>query len=186
MHIAQHSSVIANKQESNMKSSGSSSSNPNINLFAILLMYSSLSTSYVALAQNTPQDILLVHNEARAEVGVGPLRWDETLMAYGRSYADKRVDDCELEHSGGPYGENLAENYDNMDFTDAVKYWVSEKSHYDHDSNKCVKDECLHYTQVVWRDTTHVGCARAKCKNGWMFVICNYSPPGNVEGQKPY
>ncbi|XP_008222550.1 PREDICTED: basic form of pathogenesis-related protein 1-like [Prunus mume] len=75
-------------------------------------------------------------------------------------------------HSQGPYGENLAEGYGEMTGGQAMKFWVTEKPNYDYASNTCVGDVCGHYTQVVWRNSTHVGCARAKCKNGWMFVIC--------------
>ncbi|KAF7802829.1 basic form of pathogenesis-related protein 1-like [Senna tora] len=130
-----------------------------------------LTTSYNTLAQNAPQDFLDVHNAARAEVGVGPMAWNETVESYAQNYAIQRIKNCEMEHSGGPYGENLAENYGNMNGSDAVKFWLTEKPNYDYASNKCVNDECLHYTQIVWRDSNQLGCARAKCNNGWMFVI---------------
>lgn len=94
-----------------------------------------------------------------------------------------------MEHSMGPYGENLAEGYDNMDGDAAVKFWLTEKADYDYNSNTCKGKEayeCGHYTQIVWRDTKSVGCARAKCKNNWMFVICSYYPVGNIDGEKPY
>ena len=39
-----------------------------------------------------------------------------------------------------------------------------------------------HFTQVVWRGTTAVGCGRSQC-NGLDVWICQYDPPGNVEGQ---
>ena len=36
-----------------------------------------------------------------------------------------------------------------------------------------------HFTQIVWKATTEVGCAYSTCDSGrgYMFV-CNYSPPG--------
>ncbi|CAJ1936228.1 unnamed protein product [Sphenostylis stenocarpa] len=140
----------------------------------------------ICLAQNSPEDFLKGHNEARAEVGVKPLTWNESLVAYAQKYADSKKKDCELEHSMGPYGENLAEGYGDFSGEDSVKLWVAEKPFYDTESKKCVKDECLHYTQVVWNTTESVGCARSKCANGWMFVICNYYPPGNYIGLAPY
>ncbi|TXG62755.1 hypothetical protein EZV62_009749 [Acer yangbiense] len=91
-----------------------------------------------------------------------------------------------MDNSIGPYGENLAEGYGQMDVVDVVKFWASEKPHYDYKSNSCVDDECLHYTQIVWSTSVHVGCGRIKCENGWLFVICSYDPPGNIEGQRPY
>lgn len=140
----------------------------------------------ISLAQNSPQDFLEVHNQAREEVGVEPLSWNHTLEAYAQNYANERIHDCDLEHSMGPFGENLAEGYGEMKGSDAVKFWLTEKPNYDSYSNSCVNDECLHYTQIVWRDSVHLGCGKSKCNNGWVFVICSYSPPGNVEGERPY
>ncbi|XP_008236236.1 PREDICTED: basic form of pathogenesis-related protein 1-like [Prunus mume] len=132
------------------------------------------------------QDFIDEHNRARAEVGVGPIKWNDTVAAYAQKYADSKIETCEMVHSQGPYGENLAEGYGEMTGGQAVKFWVTEKPNYDYASNTCVGDVCGHYTQVVWRNSTHVGCARAKCKNGWMFVICSYYPPGNYIGERPY
>ncbi|KAL2537290.1 CAP superfamily protein [Forsythia ovata] len=138
------------------------------------------------LPQNSPQDFLSTHNEARAQVGVPPLVWNDTVAAYALNYANERRADCELAHSEGPYGENLAEGWGKLAAGDAVSLWVGERSCYEYDSNSCVDGECLHYTQVVWRDSVHLGCARVQCSNGWLFVICNYDPPGNYIGQRPY
>ena len=42
-----------------------------------------------------------------------------------------------------------------------------------------------HYTQVVWENTTHVGCGRKKCTD-MIIITCNYWPGGNFVGRKPY
>lgn len=48
-----------------------------------------------------------------------------------------------------------------------------------------------HFSQIVWKSTTHVGCATVMC-NGLgnidsssplPFTVCNYSPPGNYNGE---
>jgi hypothetical protein len=36
--------------------------------------------------------------------------------------------------------------------------------------------------KLVWKDTVHVGCGGAICKFG-AFVVCEYDPPGNEDGQ---
>ncbi|KAE9446141.1 hypothetical protein C3L33_21961, partial [Rhododendron williamsianum] len=45
---------------------------------------------------------------------------------------------------------------------------------------------CGHYTQVVWRNSVRLGCARVRCNDGLWFITCNYDPPGNYVGQRPY
>ena len=37
-----------------------------------------------------------------------------------------------------------------------------------------------HFTQVVWKETTHVGGARSSDGN---YICCNYTPGGNWEGE---
>ncbi|KAM0937358.1 putative CAP domain-containing protein [Dioscorea sansibarensis] len=141
-----------------------------------------------ALAQNSAQDFVTAHNSARSAVGVGPVTWDTTVAAYAQNYANQRIGDCKLVHSGGPYGENLFWG-SGAEFTaaDAVNSWVSEKQYYDYASNTCAAGKvCGHYTQVVWRSSTSIGCARVKCNSGAIFIICNYKPAGNIVGQRPY
>ncbi|XP_078180202.1 pathogenesis-related protein 1-like [Carex rostrata] len=148
-----------------------------------------LAITNTCLAQNTPQDYVNAHNTARSAVGVGPVTWDQTVQAYAQSYANKRKGDCQLVHSGGPYGENIfwgnGKDYSGID---AVNLWVSEKQYYTYSSNSCASGKvCGHYTQVVWRSSTKIGCAKVVCdNNAGIFIICNYSPPGNVNGQRPY
>jgi hypothetical protein len=41
-----------------------------------------------------------------------------------------------------------------------------------------------HFTQVVWKDSTKVGCATVKCPAGTVlsfpswYTVCNYNPQG--------
>jgi len=44
---------------------------------------------------------------------------------------------------------------------------------------------CGHYTQIVWRDTKQVGCGVAR-DNRREIWVCNYDPPGNWVGHRPY
>ncbi|PON86805.1 Cysteine-rich secretory protein, allergen V5/Tpx-1-related [Trema orientale] len=139
-------------------------------------------------AQDSPQDYLNAHNTARAEVGVGQLTWDDRLASFAQQYAKQRSGDCNLVHSGGPYGENLAWGKPDLSGVDAVKMWVNEKADYDYKSNTCAAGKvCGHYTQVVWRNSVRLGCAKVRCNdNKGTFIGCNYDPRGNFNGQRPY
>ncbi|CAO2815860.1 unnamed protein product [Amaranthus hypochondriacus] len=139
-------------------------------------------------AQNSPQDYVDAHNQARAADGVGNIAWNETVAAYAENYANQRAADCALIHSdtNGLYGENIGVGPE-LTGIGAVEMWVKEKANYDYDSNTCADNEmCGHYTQVVWSNSLGLGCARVQCNNGNFFVTCNYSPPGNYIGEKPF
>uniref|UniRef100_A0A2N9GVV4 SCP domain-containing protein n=1 Tax=Fagus sylvatica TaxID=28930 RepID=A0A2N9GVV4_FAGSY len=132
---------------------------------ALIICLLGLSLVHRSHAQDSKEDYLNAHNAARAEVGVPPLTWDDTVASYAQNYANQPV---------------------TMKGTDAVNMWVGEKPNYDYNSNSCVGGECLHYTQVVWRNSVRLGCAKVRCNNGGTFIGCNYDPRGNYVGEKPY
>ena len=45
-----------------------------------------------------------------------------------------------------------------------------------------------HFTQIVWKDTTQVGCATVSCSDlknvggAAPYTVCNYGTPGNYAG----
>jgi pathogenesis-related protein 1 len=140
------------------------------------------------------------HNAVRAEVGVPPLAWDEQLAAIAATWAaqciDREAPAGLIDHnpgrsSGYPtyVGENIYGAGAGATGTAAVQLWASEKAYYHRDTNLCDANRvCGHYTQVVWRSTTKVGCALHDCP-GLAYgssVVCNYAPGGNVGGQPPY
>jgi len=67
---------------------------------------------------------------------------------------------------------------------DVVDSWGNEIENYNYEDNSC-SGVCGHYTQIVWATTKKVGCAKIKCDGNDIWV-CNYDPPGNWVGQKPY
>ncbi|PIB36128.1 hypothetical protein BFP72_12340 [Reichenbachiella sp. 5M10] len=132
--------------------------------------------------------ILERHNFWRAEVGVGEIKYSDTLAAVANQWAIQlQKNGCGFSHSQNAYGENLFRGTQGY-FTvgDAIDAWGNEKKNYSYSKNKCDAGKvCGHYTQIVWKNTTEVGCAKNVC-DGNVTWVCNYSPPGNYVGQKPY
>ncbi|GME72938.1 unnamed protein product [Ambrosiozyma monospora] len=114
-------------------------------------------------------------NAKRALHGVDALTWDDTLEQYAQDYANKYDCSGTLTHSGGKYGENLAIGYG---YEGAINAWYDEGANYDYGSGCSVYD---HFTALVWKSTTKVGCATVNCGSYWGdYVICSYDPAGNV------
>lgn len=141
------------------------------------------STSSTTVAQ-----YLDPQNAVRKQLGLAPLRWSGGLAKYAKWYANQRRKDCAMVHSALNYGENLFWGQGRRwKIADAVAAWAAEKPYYDYEKNACVGGaDCYHYTQMVWRNTQSVGCARIACGSGDTYIACEYDPHGNVIGQRPY
>jgi uncharacterized protein YkwD len=130
---------------------------------------------------------LAQHNLARKQVNIPKLVWDKAVANYSRWYARQRWSDCRLIHSHGYYGENLFWGSGNCwKVEEIVQAWVVERKDYDYQTNSCRK-VCGHYTQIVWKNTTKLGCAVVVCNGDQgTLSVCNYDPPGNYVGMLPY
>jgi pathogenesis-related protein 1 len=142
--------------------------------------------AFAAPAANISQEMVAAHNAVRSRVNVPPLSWSDKLAAAAQQWAGTLIARKQFEHNPkSPYGENLFEiEGANAKPADVVNDWASEAKDYDYATNKCRK-VCGHYTQVIWRDTKEVGCGVARGGNREVWV-CEYNPPGNFTGQKPY
>ncbi|CAB4256941.1 similar to Saccharomyces cerevisiae YJL079C PRY1 Protein of unknown function [Maudiozyma barnettii] len=125
--------------------------------------------------------MLSEHNKKRElHQNTPDLTWSETLASYAQNYADNYDCSGNLVHSGGQYGENLAVGYGT---TGSVDAWYNEISNYDF-SNPGFSSNTGHFTQLVWKGTSQVGCGVKSCGGVWGdYVICSYNPAGNVAGQ---
>ncbi|WP_417909204.1 CAP domain-containing protein [Candidatus Electronema sp. PJ] len=142
--------------------------------------------------------MLSAHNRWRAEVGVPDLVWSESLAQAAQIWAEHLSNNgcCAMYHSGGGYGENIYKvsavvwsngrrEIQTRTPLQIVDGWASEAKNYDYENNTC-NGICGHYTQIIWRDSTELGCAVAICPDKAQMWVCNYAPVGNIEGQRPY
>jgi len=158
-------------------------------------------------------DTLTAHNKVRGHVGLMPLRWSFGLAESAQGLVDTLAGSgCYIQHSGTEdrwdesgfqyVGENLYKVI-NMEPTgvDVVDAWYEEITDYNYGpvGNPCTKQKCAsresppcalgHFTQVMWEETTDVGCAVAECpaqEQPTFVAVCHYGPGGNIVGKLPF
>jgi uncharacterized protein YkwD len=137
------------------------------------------------------------HNAVRAAVQkpanhIGPwvpvpaVTWSDEVARSAQAWAEHLRDTrkCGLLHSDTRYGENLAAGRE-MDAEGAVRMWAGEINQYNYSPRYEFDTRSGHYSQIVWRKTTEIGCGRATCGRN-AVVVCRYSPAGNRIGSAPY
>lgn len=139
---------------------------------------------------NLADRILELHNRERRAVQTPPLVWDSNLAAaaYGPALAARG----RLAHSPPESRPNQGENLwmgtaGAFSIEEMVRSWAAEKSVFvpgmvPHVSRSGHFADVGHYTQMIWPTTTRLGCALHRGRSS-DYLICRYSPPGNVLGQ---
>ncbi|SDD77808.1 Uncharacterized conserved protein YkwD, contains CAP (CSP/antigen 5/PR1) domain [Sphingomonas sp. YR710] len=151
----------------------------------------------VAVNGDVATRTLSVQNAERARLGVAGLKWDAALARDAAGWARHLAVLGYLEHSPddaadpSPEGENLwAGTAGSYSIEAMSKYWADERRFYKHglfpnSSTTGDLEDVGHYTQMVWRSSTRVGCALASGEHDDFFV-CRYGEGGNVIGEKPF
>jgi pathogenesis-related protein 1 len=141
------------------------------------------------------RDMVDAHNNTRAAASptpspaLDPVGWSDRAETLALDWAMK----CKFEHRpNNTMGENLA-IYSTSDVATAeiAALWSDEGTDYDYNANACRGAQCGHYTQMVWRSSVGIGCAVAACEDipgfgAGALWVCNYDPPGNYIGERPY
>jgi pathogenesis-related protein 1 len=134
------------------------------------------------------QEMLAAHNVVRQKVNVPPLKWSNKLAARADEWARTLATTGASKMQGIP-GQNIGYTSPagSAKGPAVVAAWAAEVTNYDHEKNACIdpRRRCNHYTQVVWRDSTSLGCATARDAQRDIWV-CDYDPPGNNVAEKPY
>ncbi|VDI14643.1 peptidase inhibitor 16 [Mytilus galloprovincialis] len=141
--------------------------------------------------------LLDLHNDIRRDVkasNMQKLDWSPIL----EEEASRWAENCHFQIQRIGNGENLAMHTADKQLEDLLEegfnMWSSGKDEYKYGDK--LSSKTGHYTQLIWADTSKVGCSMKRCpvlfmKNGvtvkdaW-FLVCFYNPPGNVFGKDPY
>lgn len=131
------------------------------------------------------------YNATRSDYGSAPLAWDDTLAAHATDYAgqmartDRFVHD--LDRPSRAEGENIWRGTrDAYDYRQMVAGMIREHRFFRAGAFPDVSrmgdwSDVGHYTQIVWPQTTRVGCA-VESSARFDYLVCRYSPPGNIDG----
>ena len=135
--------------------------------------------------------VVEAHNKLRSAVGVQDIQWSQELADSARNCAANFIQTC-----GGPECTTLHGQLEFYTFPDpnvrwsweaVVGGWSDNGTFYNYEADTCAfPRNCDSYKQIVWANTTEVGCFQATCSNGSNLWICHYNPKGNVEGERPY
>jgi hypothetical protein len=139
--------------------------------------------------------VLAAQNRERVALGLAPLSWDDGLARDAQAWADTLAATGRFEHAPenrvSPEGENLWAGTRGYYAPEAmVDAWAREKKYFragifpDNSTTGRVED-VGHYTQLVWRNTSQVGCARAQSA-AEDILVCRYSEAGNWRGERVF
>ncbi|XP_078598515.1 uncharacterized protein LOC144874353 isoform X2 [Branchiostoma floridae x Branchiostoma japonicum] len=134
------------------------------------------------------EECLRLHNEKRSHHGAADLTWCPKCADFAQQMVQTLQDsNSPLIHSssesrrwqvGGrmvPHGENLMYYFPKVDCRISVESWYKEKDLYKPRQPLALNIESAgHFTQMVWKDTTSVGCAKTE-----KYLACIYEPAGN-------
>lgn len=153
-------------------------------------------------------------NELREEVGSPRLEWDDALGAQAAAWAEEMGNNCALSIEGVPSVGELIFASGPVGFYEIdgiVDYWGCQRAFHAPDmvSEDCqtsasppqvapwpegcdtlgINASCGQYNQIVWENTTHVGCGSFEapaCGSLTEYWACYFSPGGNFLGQTAY
>ena len=141
---------------------------------------------------DTAVRILASHNSERARLRVAPLQWDPQLAASAAAYGPMLARIGRLQHSPRAMRPGQRENLwmgtrGSFSPEQMVATWINERREFRPGVFPNVSRtgnwyDVAHYTQLIWKGTTRVGCAIHSTAQ-WDYLICRYSPPGNVDGR---
>jgi len=139
-----------------------------------------VNASVALLATGWQQEVLDMHNIYRCMHGVPLMDWDSSIAAEAQNWANYLAGNTNGGHSNSAWGENIA--WGNSP-PDSVVAWYDEIQYTNGGWIDSFNMDTGHYTQVVWKESTRLGC-------GWFEgggqygrnLVCQYGPAGNMQG----
>lgn len=139
------------------------------------------------------------HNLHRANHSCPDVEWSDDLYNSALEIAQSCVYAHNTEVQGGGYGQNIAAGVEPANISAIITdlFYNGEEPYFASEYGKDNPDmtnfeKWGHFSQIVWKGTTHVACATQHCPGGLAnvgsgvspyFTVCNYKSPGNYAGE---
>ena len=165
-------------------------------------------TRSLTLSNNDINTILKGHNDERRAVfpyatQMPMLQWSQDLANFANDHAAtcpglKASDESRREEPKAfpqwwYVGESLAagHNLSTRFAGDIAKAWAAGGQGYQYPTQCAAGVYCDPFRQMVWGETTHIGCAYSYCPttaaNAYPYLwVCNYGVGGGVNDEPPY
>ena len=148
-------------------------------------------TSYYSMTTKFIEDALAAHNDLREKHNSPPLILSPALSTLAQNHSEFLAKENKLLFSnnmlnGEKIGENLFVGNKNDNGEEVTSFWYKGNKKYnfrnikDNDFNDI---EINNFTQLIWKNTKEVGFGFSYDKKGNFYVVANYFPCGNIEGQ---
>lgn len=152
-----------------------------------------------SVSSDYQQGILDSHNMHRDNASVPHLSWDDNMASIAAQIAASCVYAHDTSTGGGGYGQNIgagagpdaiAAMITNEMYNDEIGFYPG----YGGEPDMSNFEKWGHYSQIVWKASTGVGCATQYCPGGLAnvgsnvspyFTVCNYSPAGMFRTANP-
>ncbi|GBE59273.1 SCP-like extracellular family protein, putative [Babesia ovata] len=114
-------------------------------------------------------------------------RSDKLAFSAGKLAAElSRQQNCNLPLY---YRSELGTNYlsaglDGFSEAVAAQFWYEGHTDYDFENGGPMNrnPNVLSFTQLIWKSSQEVGCGVACCDSRQIVLVCQFNPPGNIQG----
>lgn len=152
----------------------------------LLMAFAFCASAFAETGDAFQASVVNRHNTLRAKHGAPALQWNADVAKVAQNWADTIARSDQMKHrQPNKYGENIFWMSGGQVTGEMVtNSWYNEIKDYNY-SRPGFSMKTGHFTQVVWKDSTQIGCGLAKSRRGGTYVVCNYNPPGNYQGRFP-
>jgi hypothetical protein len=127
--------------------------------------------------------LLEAHNRVRVKLKLALLTWDCALADTAQDWAQRGFQGHRPDND---FGENIfVSSSPDVAAITGVERWMLEEPSWNNKASACKAGSvCAHYTQIVWKRTTKIGCGiNRNAPDKWkLLLVCNYDPAGNYPG----